>query len=355
MRREFVNGLWYYTYVIDKVSGAQRDSLVFAGNNYVLYNNKWSKLWTAESNALGKTTEGSTGINYPYMRYADVLLMYAEVANELNDGPTDKAIECLRKVHSRAFRSTADGDAAFIADAQNSKENFQKAVLDERKWEFAGENSRWRDLVRTNTYAEELMYSFLRYYSVSMQSATSMTGYEDAINEHDGLMYIDNLPSKMFFHKYQADEVQSPVLKRLFKNQFYGYVFDSSFEFIQKYPNQSLPSLRITNTYKKAASDPVTSQITNYGFAAKAWSNANVYEWGDTSNGVAKNECKYSFAGYILCDDSNNLYIVRDGAMTPFPSTIPNVSELPAVRYILPYPNRVILRSAGIYKNYYGY
>ena len=29
--------------------------------------------------------------------------------------------------------------------------NFFEAVLDERKWEFAGENMRWRDLVRNNS------------------------------------------------------------------------------------------------------------------------------------------------------------------------------------------------------------
>lgn len=87
--------------------------------------------------------------------------MYAEAANELNDGPTEKAVECLREVHNRAFSNTADHDAAFITQAQGSKDEFQKAVMHERMWEFAGENSRWRDLVRTNTYGEELVYSFL--------------------------------------------------------------------------------------------------------------------------------------------------------------------------------------------------
>ncbi len=138
----------------------QVDSIVIF-NDYAVFNNKWSKLWTAEGSALGNGSTGSTGINYPYMRYADVLLMYAEAANELDGGPSDaKAVECLTKVHSRAFD---DGDPTFIATAQTSKEAFQKAVLDERKWEFAGENSRWRDLVRTNKYSEELVYSFLRY------------------------------------------------------------------------------------------------------------------------------------------------------------------------------------------------
>ena len=106
-----------------------------------------------------------------------------------------------------------DGDAAFYTEAAASKEAFLKAVLDERKWEFAGENSRWRDLVRTNTYGEELVYSFLRYYSAGMQNVGSFTGFEDAINEHDGYTtdagYIDNLPSRVYYHTYNIDEVNT--------------------------------------------------------------------------------------------------------------------------------------------------
>ena len=350
-RREFVNGLWYYSYYTT-ADGSLADS-IYIRNDYTVHNNKWSKLWTSEGSALGNITTGSTGINYPYMRYADVLLMYAETANELNDGPTEKAVECLTQVHQRAFDN---GDPTFITDAQASKEAFQKAVMDERKWEFAGENMRWRDLVRTNTYGEELVYSFLRYYSAGMQNVGSMTGYEDAINEHDGYDtsagYIDNLPERIYYHQYTIDE-PSVVGIRLFKSQFYGYVLDASFNPVQKYPNQSLKSLRIYNAYKRA-SQPITSQITNYGFSAKAWNYADFYQWGNDNNGTPKDQCKYSFYGYIRGDDNGNLWIINNGVMTQF-STIPEASELPAVRYILPYPNLAIQRSAGVYKNYYGY
>jgi hypothetical protein len=356
-RREFVNGLWSYTYVIDKVSGQQRDSLVIVKDNYKLFNNKWSKLWTAEGSALGNTSEGSTGINYPYLRYADVLLMYAEAANELNDGPTEEAVECLEQVHNRAF---PQGDPDFISEATASKDAFQKAVLNERKWEFAGENSRWRDLVRTNTYAEEIVYSFLRYYSVSAQNSIGMTGYEDAINEHDGLTYIDQLPGNVYYHRYyitEGTQAQQIIAHRLFRNQLYGYVIEKEapYNVLSTYPNQSLQSARIFNPYK-AAQKPVTSQITAGGFSADGWSTTSFYTgWGDSSNGRLKNECKNSFYGYILADGNNNIWIMRDGAQTQFPSTVPAAEDLPAVRYILPYPRTVIQRSGGVYKNYYGY
>jgi hypothetical protein len=351
-RREFVNGMWYYNYYTT-ADGSLADS-VYIRNDYSVHNNKWSKLWTAEGSALGNITTGSTGINYPYMRYADVLLMYAEAANELNGGPTDKAVQCLTQVHNRAF---LEGDPEFIAQAQSGKEAFQKAVLDERKWEFAGENSRWRDLVRTNTYGEELIYSFLRYYSAGMQNVGGNTGYEDDINLHDGYTteagYIDNLPERIYYHQYYIDEANAYGL-RMYKAQLYGYVLDGSANVISKYPNQSLKSLRIYNAYKPASSQPITSAITRGGFSAAAWNRADFYQWGNNDSGTPRDQCKYSFYGYIRGDDGGNLWIINNGTQTQF-SSIPQASELPPVRYILPYPNLAIQRSAGAYQNYYGY
>ena len=353
-RREFVNGLWYYTYRMDE-NNNQVDSIVIF-NDYAVFNNKWSKLWTAEGSALGNGSTGSTGINYPYMRYADVLLMYAEAANELDGGPSDaKAVECLTKVHSRAFD---DGDPTFIATAQTSKEAFQKAVLDERKWEFAGENSRWRDLVRTNKYSEELVYSFLRYYAAGM---AHNSGFEDAITEHDeqpaNASYINRTPLTVYYHKYYASEgtdQQKLIAHRMIKNQLYGYIVDASFNFSLTYPNQSLPSLRLYNAYAPL-SQPTTSQITAFGFSAAGWSNAKFYNWYNDATAQPNNQCKYSYYGYIRADENNALWIIRDGVQEQFDAIPADMSTLPAVRYILPYPNQVIQRSAGAYKNYYGY
>lgn len=347
-RREFVNGLWYYTYRIDETN-TQVDSIVIR-NDYSVHNNKWSKLWTAEGSALGNVSTGSTGINFPYMRYADVLLMYAEAANELDGGPSDaKAVNCLTKVHARAF---TDGDADYLAAAVANQQTFQKAVMDERKWEFAGENMRWRDLVRTNTLAEELMYSFLRYHAAGMAGDS---GFEEALNEHDGNTF-NYRPLTVYYHKYYASEgtdQQKLIAHRMLKNQLYGYVVNAAYDFDLTYPNQSLPSLRIYNAYK-GISQPTTSQIRTFGFAADGWSNTKFYNWFNDATAQPNNQCKYSFFGFIRTDDNANLWIIRDGVQEQF-NSIPAVETLPAVRYILPYPNQVIQRSSGVYKNYYGY
>lgn len=358
LRREFVNGLWYYTYYqtteVDPLTGEEKTIVkdsVMIRNDYSVHNNKWSKLWTSESQAMGNNKTGSTGINFPYMRYTDVLLMYAEADNELNDGPTGDAIDCLTKVHSRAF---LDGDASFISEASASKEAFLKAVLDERKWEFAGENIRWKDLVRNNLYAEELVYSFLRYYSVAMQNVGSMTGYEDAITEHDGFEYIESLPNRIYYLAYNSSEVKPRGFEGC-RKQLYGYTIGDGGNVIYNYPNQTLKSLRIYNPYKteKKPLSTVINPSKLFGFTATEWLTADFYQWGNTDAGEPKDQCKYSFLGYVQCD-IDKLVIYNNGAKENLPTVI-DADKLPAVRYILPYPNEAIQRSGGAYKNYYGY
>ncbi|MCQ2221002.1 MAG: RagB/SusD family nutrient uptake outer membrane protein [Prevotella sp.] len=358
-RREFVNGLWNYSYYTD-ASGALADSC-YINIGYTAYNNKWSKLWTSEGSTLGDISTGSTGINYPYMRYADVLLMYAEADNEINGKPSDLAMECLRQVHKRNF---ADGDEQFITDNHASKEAFLKAVLDERKWEFAGENSRWRDLVRNNLYAQEVVYSFLRYHSVGMQSAGSPSGFEDAINIHDGFDveagedgYIESLPTTVYYHLYNIDDL-AQAGARLYYKQMYGYVFDTDRNVVFKYPLQARKSMRIANAYK-SGTQPANSTISRAfpgdKYKGITWMKTTVYNWGDEATGLPKNECKYSFYGYIRSDANGNILLIKDGAPTMFPTTVPSADQLPPVRYILPYPQKAIQDSEGKYKNYYGY
>ncbi len=114
---------------------------------------KWNRLWTP---GLTTGSAKSTGINWPLMRYPDVLLMFAEAENEVN-GPTQAAKDALKAVRSRAFQPT-DHTAMVHAyvDALGSKDDFRNAIVDERAWEFGGECLRKWDLVRWNLYAEKI-------------------------------------------------------------------------------------------------------------------------------------------------------------------------------------------------------
>jgi hypothetical protein len=327
-RRDYVNGLWYYG---NSANSLTQDSCLIRAD-YTVHNNKWSKLW-ANPGLFTNTSSGSTGINYPYMRYADVLLMNAEAINEL-EGPNAAAQESLRQVRARAFDDQSAVNA-YIANAASSKETFLKAVLDERKWEFAGENMRWRDLVRNNLYGQEIVYSFLRYLSVAMSNAGAYTGFEDDIAEHDGSYYLDELPEYMYYHVLPQNTEW-----RVDAGQVYGY----------PYPNKILDILYIYNPFMQTPQPPTALTAIE----GKTWQTAQFYQW--SSDSQPTNQCKYSFYGYIRHTEQGVIVLVKDGVEIPLNgNSVPHVNDLPPVRYILPYPNSAIQRSAGAYKNYYGY
>lgn len=307
-RRDYLNGLWGYLY-----NGEPTISV-----SYTVYNNKWSKLWSTSGNP---ESAGNTGINFPYMRYTDVLLMYAEAANELSDGPTDAAKAALRQVRQRAFTNSEKIDP-YIERMSGSKEDFLKAVLDERKFEFAGENMRWKDLVRNNLLAENTYYNFLRYL-VCGENGAGQSEYQEMVEEYDGMPgYLDKLPSTVY------------------------YMIGANPQTPDVFPNTSLRIIDIYNPYD----DVVVSTVPDEYRASTV---QYPYAWASDA-GVVNAQCLYSFYGYIYCDQISGLVYLNTNGKYSTHAPSANAS-LPPVRYILPYPNEAIQRSAGAYKNYYGY
>lgn len=117
--------------------------------------NKWNRILVPTP--LGPASSKGTSINWPVMRYSDVLLMLAESENELN-GPTGEAQEALRKVRRRAFPSTLWNTKvdAYIASVAGSRSSFFDAIVNERAWELGGEMIRKFDLVRWNLYSKKI-------------------------------------------------------------------------------------------------------------------------------------------------------------------------------------------------------
>ncbi|MFR9165440.1 MAG: RagB/SusD family nutrient uptake outer membrane protein [Dysgonomonas sp.] len=93
-----------------------------------------------------------TSINWPMMRYSDVLLMFAEADNEVNHGPSAEAVKQFEKVRTRAF----GGDASKIGATPTDYDGFFKAVVQERAWELAFEDYRKTDLIRWNILGETI-------------------------------------------------------------------------------------------------------------------------------------------------------------------------------------------------------
>ncbi|MBE9603117.1 RagB/SusD family nutrient uptake outer membrane protein [Pedobacter sp. MC2016-24] len=100
------------------------------------------------------TSTNDDGLNWMYMRYADVVLMAAEAVNEL-DGPATAA-PYLKMIRDRAFPNNAAKVAAFMTQATASKPAFFNAIVDERALEFTGEMLRKGDLIRWNLLSTKL-------------------------------------------------------------------------------------------------------------------------------------------------------------------------------------------------------
>ena len=96
---------------------------------------------------LDPTFNGTTtSRNMLKLRYADLLLMLAEIENELN-GPGN-AYQYVNEVLARA-RNTADGTADQPADfAGLSQDEFRTRILKERQYELLGEGHEWYDTRR---------------------------------------------------------------------------------------------------------------------------------------------------------------------------------------------------------------
>ena len=127
------------------------------GNNYAM--NKWYDTYDATYTTV-------VGNDFVLLRYADVVLMYAEALNE--SGRSSDALPYLNLTRHRAnLKNLTTEDISTQAQVR-------KAILDERQCEFAYEGHRWFDLVRMG-------------YAVDHFTALGYT-----IDEHNLIMPIPN-------------------------------------------------------------------------------------------------------------------------------------------------------------------
>ena len=93
------------------------------------------------------------GVKPVYMRYSDILLMAAEIENELN-GPA-VAKKYLLEVRKRAFKGNEAKAEAYV-NAIADKDAMFEAIVDERAFEFVGEFLRKQDLIRWGMLSEKM-------------------------------------------------------------------------------------------------------------------------------------------------------------------------------------------------------
>ncbi|MEO0572600.1 MAG: RagB/SusD family nutrient uptake outer membrane protein [Bacteroidota bacterium] len=95
----------------------------------------------------------SESFDFPYLRYADVLLMIAEVENAIN-GPSAKAYSAINEVRRRAFGNSDNNLTPGLG-----QQDFLQAVLDDRRRELCLEGHRKDDLIR-NQLLESVISDF---------------------------------------------------------------------------------------------------------------------------------------------------------------------------------------------------
>ena len=94
-----------------------------------------------------KKNKNFTSINFPILRYADVLLMIAECENEVNGNPTQEAYDAINEVRRRAGIQPLSG---------LNHEEFRQAVKDERAMELCFEMTRRFDLIRWGEFVKNM-------------------------------------------------------------------------------------------------------------------------------------------------------------------------------------------------------
>jgi hypothetical protein len=111
---------------------------------------KWRDAYVPGEPSYNGDSDHMGGRDLNYLRFAEVLLIYAEAQCMADGAPNAQAYDCINKTRKRAGL----GDLAPGLD----QISFRNEVIDERGWEFAGEYVRWFDLVRTEKVAEMNQY-----------------------------------------------------------------------------------------------------------------------------------------------------------------------------------------------------
>lgn len=114
-----------------------------------------------EHEVIGPKNKNYTPINFPILRYSDVLLMIAEADNELTAVPSGLAYECLDAVRIRAGITPLTGSTL-------TKDQFREVIKKERAMELCFEALRRWDLIRWGDF-----YLAMR----SMQSYVNQDGW----------------------------------------------------------------------------------------------------------------------------------------------------------------------------------
>lgn len=180
---------WIYNeYKLEKTTDNKSDPRLLvaiasyepADNSTLAYGRAWfnpqtsiyPRKYTNDGVGNGKPFEGAaeSGINYRVLRYADILLMYGEVLNELNR--TAEAYPFIQQVRTRAR----------LADLATVKPNMTQAQMrdqlaHERALEFSIEGQRINDIIRWGWLYNPAKLAELKAHDIDFNTWTAGNEY----------------------------------------------------------------------------------------------------------------------------------------------------------------------------------
>ena len=123
-------------------------------------------------------TNNETSADFPVIRCAEVMLMYAEAVNELSSTPVQNALDALNAVRSNAGLSRKS------LEQLSTKELFRAAVYNERRLELALECDRWFDILRTGQLSTVFpgVNAYRKYYPIpqeEIENVNDKTGWQN--------------------------------------------------------------------------------------------------------------------------------------------------------------------------------
>lgn len=155
-----------------------------AGAGLATFRPHWYKFF--DPSAISTLNEGT--LVYPIIRYADMLLTYAEASNA-QDGPSADALEALNQVRRRAYGKSITQPDASIDLTGLSQDGLADAILAERRWEFGFENHRWFDLIRTGKFLSTMRdkgITTIKDYNVLYPIPQRERDVNKALTQNDG-------------------------------------------------------------------------------------------------------------------------------------------------------------------------
>ncbi len=159
------------------------------------------------------------GVKPVVLRYADVLLMAAELANE--EGELSEAKEYFLKVRERAFKGHEEMAEAYV-DAIGSYEDMKEAIIDERAFEFCGEMTRKFDLIRWGILKKKMDEA-----KTEMKALRDLTAPFDNVNLLGGDVYWQLDGDKIVIYGFNGEAVKpSGAWEK--KAEYFGKVKDSA-------------------------------------------------------------------------------------------------------------------------------